>query len=124
EKYVPFNTDAISIEQSQDKLNVLLFPSDLVVPVFQEGLSALDSAVVYIAFSAPPEVGETVVVSLSRESGSKDIDLSGSTTGRFEFDSSNWNKPVAAPVKVNHNLTGETSTQFMITAGNIAFSWT
>jgi PAT family beta-lactamase induction signal transducer AmpG len=124
EQYVPFNPDAISIDQSQEKLKVLLYPSDLVVPVFQEGKSALDSAVVYIALSAPPEEGETVVVNLSRESGSKDIDLSGSTTGRFEFDSNNWNKPVAAPIKVNHNLTGETTTQFLITAGNIAFSWT
>ena len=124
EQYVPFNPDVISIEQSQEKLKLLLFPSDLVIPVFQEGKSALDSAVVYIALSAPPEEGETVVVNLSRESGSKDIDLSGSTSGRFEFDSNNWNKPVAAPIKVNHNLTGETSTQFLITAGNIAFSWT
>ncbi|MBN2665335.1 MAG: MFS transporter [Bacteroidales bacterium] len=124
ENYIPFNPGEISIEQSQEKLKVLLFPSDLVVPVFQEGKSSLDSAVVYVALSAPPEEGETVVVNLSRESGSKDIDLSGSTTGRFEFDSNNWNKPVAAPIKVNHNLTGETTTQFLITAGNIAFSWT
>ncbi len=124
EQYVPFNPETITIEQSQGKPEVLLFPSDIVVPVFQEGRSGLDSAVVYIALSAPPEEGETVVVNLSRKSGSKDIDLSASTTGRFEFDSNNWNKPVAAPIKVNHNLTGETTTQFLITAGNIAFSWT
>jgi PAT family beta-lactamase induction signal transducer AmpG len=123
-QFVPVNPDDIEIVQSQDKPSVLIFPSELNVPLYQEGKSAVDSAVVYIALSAPPEEGETVVVNLSRETGSKDIDLSRTTTGRFEFDSSNWNKPVAAALKVNHNLTGETSTQFLITAGNIAFSWT
>lgn len=123
-QFIPVNPDDIEIVQSQDKPSVLIFPSELNVPLYQEGKSAVDSAVVYIALSAPPEEGETVVVNLSRETGSKDIDLSRTTTGRFEFDSSNWNKPVAAALKVNHNLTGETSTQFLITAGNIAFSWT
>ncbi len=124
EQYVPFDPADIKIEASQEKPAVLIFPSELTVPVYQQGVSALDSAVVYIALSAPPEEGETVVVNLSRETGSKDIDLSRTTTGRFEFDSNNWNKPVAAALKVNHNLTGETTTQFLITAGNIAFSWT
>jgi len=124
EHYVPFDPADIKIEASQEKPAVLIFPSELTVPVYQQGVSALDSAVVYIALSAPPEEGETVVVNLSRETGSKDIDLSRTTTGRFEFDSNNWNKPVAAALKVNHNLTGETTTQFLITAGNIAFSWT
>ena len=124
EQYAPFNPEEISIEGPQEKPSVLLFPPGITVPVFQEGKSPLDSAVVYIALSAPPEEGETVVVNISRKSGSKDIDLSKSTTGRFEFDKNNWNKPVAVPIKVNHNLTGETSTQFLITAGNIAFSWT
>lgn len=124
EQYVPFDPADIKIEESQEKPAVLIFPSELTVPVYQQGVSALDSAVVYIALSAPPEEGETVVANLSRETGSKDIDLSRTTTGRFEFDSNNWNKPVAAALKVNHNLTGETTTQFLITAGNIAFSWT
>jgi len=124
EQYVPFDPADINIGASQEKPAVLIFPSELTVPVYQQGVSALDSAVVYIALSAPPEEGETVVVNLSRETGSKDIDLSRTTTGRFEFDSNNWNKPVAAALKVNHNLTGETTTQFLITAGNIAFSWT
>jgi len=124
EQYAPFDPAGLSIGQPQEKLSVLYFPAKITVPVFQEGKSPLDSSMVYIALSAPPEEGETVVVNISRKSGSKDIDLSKSTTGRFEFDRNNWNKPVAAPIKVNHNLTGETSTQFLITAGNIAFSWT
>ncbi len=37
--------------------------------------------------------------------------------------SANWNKPVAASIKVNHNLTDHTSAGFQITAGNVAFSW-
>jgi len=124
EQFVPVNPDEIRSGPPQEKPAVLIFPSELTVPLYQEGQSVIDSAVVYIALSAPPEEGETVVVNLSRETGSKDIDLSRNTTGRFEFNNSNWNKPVAAAVKVNHNLTGETSTQFLITAGNIAFSWT
>lgn len=124
EQHVPVNPAEINIGPPQDKPAVLIFPSELTVPIYQEGKSAVDSAVVYIALSAPPEEGETVVVNLSRETGSKDIDLSRTTSGRFEFNSNNWNRPVAAALKVNHNLTGEASTQFLITAGNIAFSWT
>ena len=124
EEYLPFNPDEIKIAQSAGKPAILLFPKDLQIPVFQTGKSNLDSAIVYIALSAPPEKGETVVVNVSRKSGSKDIDISKRQTGRFEFTSENWNKPVAASVKVNHNLTGKTSSQFLVTAGNIAFSWT
>jgi PAT family beta-lactamase induction signal transducer AmpG len=124
EEYAPFNPSEIQITQTEGKPGLLLFPHDLKVPVYQEGKSKLDSAVIYIALSAPPKEGETVVVKVGRKSGSKDIDLSKKQTGRFEFTSSNWNKPVAASVKVNHNLTGPTSSEFLVTAGNIAFSWT
>ena len=123
EEYIPFNPSEIRIAKAEDEPALLLFPRDLKVPVYQDGKSALDSAVIYIALSAPPEEGETVVVNVVRKSGSKDIDLSKKQTGRFEFTSSNWNKPVAASVKVNHNLAGATSSVFLVTAGNIAFSW-
>jgi MFS transporter, PAT family, beta-lactamase induction signal transducer AmpG len=124
EEYSPFNPDQINITISEGKPSLLIFPKDIHVPVFQAGKSIIDSSVIYIALSAPPEKGETVVVNVSRKSGSKDIDISKKQTGRFEFTSENWNKPVAASVKVNHNLTGKTSSQFLVTAGNIAFSWT
>jgi PAT family beta-lactamase induction signal transducer AmpG len=124
EEYNPFNPSEIKISQAEGEPSLLLFPRDLKVPVYQEGKSALDSAVIYIALSSPPEEGETVVVNVVRKSGSKDIDLSKNQTGRFEFTSRNWDKPVAASVKVNHNLTGTTSSEFLVTAGNIAFSWT
>jgi PAT family beta-lactamase induction signal transducer AmpG len=123
EEYTPFNPSEIQILKAEGEPALLLFPRDLKVPVYQEGKSAIDSAVIYIALSAPPEEGETVVVNVVRKSGSKDIDLSKKQTGRFEFTSSNWNKPVAASVKVNHNLAGTTSSEFLVTAGNIAFSW-
>lgn len=124
EEYSPFDPSTINIQKQGEKPALLLFPSDLQVPVFQAGKSALDSAVIYIALSAPPQEGETVVVNVSRKSGSKDIDLSRKQTGRFEFTSENWNKPVAASVKVNHNLSEKTASIFTVTAGNIAFSWT
>jgi len=123
-EFTPFNPSEVQITQAEGEPVVLIFPRDLKVPVYQEGKSALDSAVIYVALSAPPEEGETVVVNIARKSGSKDIDLSKNQTGRFEFTSSNWNKPVAVSVKVNHNLTGEASSQFLVTAGSIAFSWT
>jgi PAT family beta-lactamase induction signal transducer AmpG len=123
EEYTPFNPDEIQIVKTEGEPSLLLFPRDLRVPVYQEGKATLDSAVIYIALSAPPEEGETVVVNVARKSGSKDIDLSKKQTGRFEFTSENWNKPVAASVKVNHNLTGTAASEFVVTAGNIAFSW-
>ena len=124
EEYKPFNPAEIRIAPAEGEPSLLLFPGELTVPVYQEGKSALDSAVIYIALSSPPEEGETVVTNVVRKSGSKDIDLSKSQTGRFEFTNGNWDKPVAVSVKVNHNLTGTTSAEFLVTAGNIAFSWT
>jgi PAT family beta-lactamase induction signal transducer AmpG len=124
EEYQPFNPAQIDIQKSDGIPALLLFPKDLQVPVFQTGKSEIDSAVIYIALSAPPKEGETVIVNVARKSGSKDIDLSKKQTGRFEFTSENWDKPVAASIKVNHNLTTKTASQFLVTAGNIAFSWT
>ncbi len=124
EEYIPFDPSAINIQKQEGKPAILLFPSGLQVPVFQPGKSVMDSAVIYIALSAPPEEGETVVVNVSRKSGSKDIDLSKKQTGRFEFTAENWNRPVEASVRVNHNLSEMTVSTFQVTAGNIAFSWT
>lgn len=122
-EFVPFDPSQINITSSGGKPSLLLYPQELSVPLYLSGKSDIDSAVIYIALSSPPEEGETVVVNLTRKGGSKDIDLSKKQTGRFEFTSENWNKPVAASIKVNHNLTGKTSTEFLVTAGNIAFSW-
>jgi PAT family beta-lactamase induction signal transducer AmpG len=123
ENYTVFDPSSIIINSAAGKPEILVFPEVLKVPIYQAGSSGLDSAAVYIALSASPQEGETVVVNIARKSGSKDIDLSKNNTGRFEFTSANWNKPVAASVKVNHNLTEVTSSEFLITAGNVAFSW-
>lgn len=123
-EYEPFDPSDIVIERSQGEAGVLLFPGQLQVPLYKQGLSEQDSSVIYIALSAPPGEGKTVVVNASRKTGSKDIDISTSQTGRFEFNSSNWNKPVPLSIKVNRNLNERTTAGFLITAGNIAFSWT
>jgi MFS transporter, PAT family, beta-lactamase induction signal transducer AmpG len=103
---------------------ILIFPEKVQIPIFVKDISKPDSTVVYIALSAPPAPGETIVVNLSRKSGSKDIGLPKNNTGRFEFTEMNWNKPAVAVFRVDHNLTTQASAQFRATAGNIAFSWT
>ncbi|HUW91607.1 MAG TPA: hypothetical protein VMV74_00465 [Bacteroidales bacterium] len=123
-EYTQFNPADIKIAPSTGEPSILLFPSDVQVPLFEAGKSDIDSAVVYIALSAPPAEGETIVVNMARKSGSKDIDISKKQTGRFEFTSENWNTPVAASIKAHHNLTELAKSEFNITAGNIAFSWT
>lgn len=123
-EFVPFDPATIDIQKSEGEPAILIFPNTLQVPVYQPGKSNIDSSVIYIALSAPPDEGETIIVNVARKSGSKDLDLSKKQTGRFEFTGENWNKPVAASVKVNHNLTGRTTSLFTITAGDIAFSWT
>ncbi len=122
-EYSTFDPAAIQIKETSGKPGLLVFPDNLKIPLYETGKNGLDSAVLYIALSAPPPEGETVVVNIARKSGSKDIDLSKNNTGRFEFTAENWNKPVAASVKVHHNLTDKTSSEFLITAGNVAFSW-
>lgn len=123
EDYVVIQPPERNTSPAEGKPTLVVYPEKLKVPLYQPGTSGPDSALVYISLSAPPEEGETVVANIIRKSGSKDIDLSKKQTGRFEFTSENWNKPMAASIKVNHNLTDFTSSEFQITAGNIAFSW-
>lgn len=123
EDFKPLDISEVRIVKKEGKPSLLLFPEEISVPLFKNDKAALDSAVIYIALSSPPEEGETVVVKVERKSGSKDIDLSKRTTGRFEFNINNWDKPVPVPIKVNHNLSGSATSEFLVTAGNIAFSW-
>jgi len=122
--FIQFDPSGISIAPATGEPKILLYPDDIAVPLYEAGKSELDSAVIYVALSAAPEEGETIVVNMSRKGGSKDIDISKSQTGRFEFTSQNWNVPAALSLKAHHNLTTETRSEFNITAGNIAFSWT
>ena len=123
-QYKAADVTGFMITKQEGTPKILIYPEKVQVPIFEKGVSNLDSAVVFIALSAPPVVGETIVVNMGRKSGSKDIDLPKNQSGRFEFTSENWNKPVAATLRVDHNLTNQTNSQFRATAGNIAFSWT
>ncbi len=122
--FIQFDPSTISIQPASGEPKILLFPDNITVPLYKTGKTELDSAVIYVALSAPPEEGKTIVVNMARKGGSKDIDISKSQTGRFEFTSRNWNVPAALSLKAHHNLTGEARSEFNITAGNIAFSWT
>jgi MFS transporter, PAT family, beta-lactamase induction signal transducer AmpG len=121
--YEPFDPGTISISATDVKPVIRIFPSVINVPLYKQGESEADSTVVYIALSAPPPDGETVVVNVARKTGTKDIDIPKGRADRFEFTDANWNKPEAIIIKVNRNLTETTTSGFLITAGNIAFSW-
>jgi len=123
-RYKAADVTGFMITKQDGTPKILIYPEKVQVPIFEKGVSNLDSAVVFVALSAPPVAGETIVVNMGRKSGSKDIDLTKNQSGRFEFTSENWNKPVAATIRVDHNLTNQTNSQFRATAGNIAFSWT
>jgi PAT family beta-lactamase induction signal transducer AmpG len=103
---------------------ILIFPREVNVPLFQKGISEIDSTDAFIALSAPPEPGEKIVLNLTYKSGSKDIRLAKNHTGRYEFTDANWDKPLRVTFNVNHNLNQSASSVYQITAGNIAFSWT
>jgi len=123
ETYVTFDPSTINITSAGGEPGILVFPEKPEIPLYLAGKSELDSVIIYIALSSPPDENETVVVNIARKTGSKDINIPKKQAVRFEFNSLNWNKPVAATIKVDHNLTDHTSTGFQITAGNIAFSW-
>jgi PAT family beta-lactamase induction signal transducer AmpG len=122
--YQPFDPALIEIKEEPGEPRILHYPGEITVPMWEAGVSELDSAVIYIALSAPPEEGETIVVNIAREGGSKDIDIPRNQVSRFEFTGSNWNVPAAVSLKTHHNLMEVTAAEFGITAGNIAFSWT
>lgn len=112
------------VERQAGTPKILIYPEKVKIPIFVKGSQPVDSTLIYLALSAPPAKDETIVVNLSRKSGSKDIDLYKNQSGRFEFTAANWDKPVGATLRVDHNLVSQTASQFRATAGNIAFSWT
>lgn len=108
---------------SSGQTRILHYPEEVKVPLYQKNIAGPDSAVTYIALSAPPEAGE-VVLNLAYKSGSKDIRLAKNQASRFEFNRENWNQPVRVTFTTDHNLNRSASSVFRITAGNVAFSWT
>jgi PAT family beta-lactamase induction signal transducer AmpG len=123
-EYSPVTPPDSAFTGKSPEPKILVFPQEVKVPLFQKGISEIDSAMAYIALSAPPEPGEKIVLNLTHKSGSKDVRLAKNQTGRYEFTDANWNKPVRVTYTVDHNLNQATSSVYKITAGNIAFSWT
>ncbi|TFH47765.1 MAG: MFS transporter [Bacteroidia bacterium] len=123
-EYSQFDPSGIQISPAPGEPRIMLFPSDLRVPLYDASAAGPDSALLYVALSAPPKKDETIVVNIMRKGGTKDIDISSGHTGRLEFTSQNWNVPAAVPLKAHHNMTFSGQSEFSITAGNIAFSWT
>jgi PAT family beta-lactamase induction signal transducer AmpG len=116
-------TDTLT-DSSNDKPEISFSPLEVKVPVYQKGVSEVDSAFARVALSSPPEPGEKIVLNIAYKSGSKDVQLAKNQTGRYEFTEENWNKPVRVTFVSNHNLSRSASAEYKITAGNIAFSWT
>jgi MFS transporter, PAT family, beta-lactamase induction signal transducer AmpG len=101
--------------------SIVFSTGNVKIPLYQEGISEMDSAATYVNLSAPPEPGEKIVLNLAFKSGSKDIKLA---ARRYEFTDANWNHPEKVVFRVDHNLSVPASAEYKITAGNIAFSWT
>jgi PAT family beta-lactamase induction signal transducer AmpG len=122
-QYQPIDAPVVSDSVAKGKPQIVLHPADITIPLVQPGISESDTAVTWVTLSAPPEEGKNIVLNLTFKSGSKDIKLS-NRSGRFEFNSQNWNKPVKVLFNVNHNLDKNATASFKVTAGNVAFSWT
>ena len=116
-----FNPDSLLITAQPGEPKILIYPSEVQIPLYDENISQRDSTILFFALSAPPDPDQTIVVNFGRKEGSKDISLDG--PGRFEFNDKNWNIPVKTNVKSDHRLQEEAEAKFEATAGNTPFSW-
>ena len=116
-----FNPDSLLITAQPGEPKILIYPSEVQIPLYDENISQRDSTILFFALSAPPDPDQTIVVNFGRKEGSKDISLDG--PGRFEFNDKNWNIPVTTNVKSDHRLQEEAEAKFEATAGNTPFSW-
>jgi|WetSurSiteA1Bulk_404760.scaffolds.fasta_scaffold00755_5 MFS transporter, PAT family, beta-lactamase induction signal transducer AmpG len=124
DQYLPDVAPEPAAAVSGRSAGIFLYPGEVRVPIFQKGISEIDTALAWISLSAPPSPGEKIVLNLTHKSGSRDLKLAKNQSGRFEFTEANWNKPVIVVFTVDHNLERSASAVYRITAGNIAFSWT
>ena len=122
-QYIPVAPPDTIFSGNSAEPEILLYPGDVKIPLYQKGVSTVDSTVTYLSLSAPPRPGEKIILNLTFKSGSKDIKLAKNQTGRYEFTDGNWNQPYRLTFIVDHNLNRTVSAVFKITAGNIAFSW-
>jgi len=118
----PINPEQIVVEQSSETPQILVFPSDIKVPLYNKNdLYPCDSTNIYFVLSAPPPENESIQMTFGQKKGSKDIYLA--TSGAFKFTKENWNVPQKATLKVKHNLKNRTSARFEAQAGDVPFAW-
>ncbi len=80
-----------------------------------------NTGVILFHLSKEPPEGKNIVVNFGRDNGNKNISLI--EGGRFVFNSSNWDKPAAAVVQLDHNLKTMAFTSFNARSGNVRLSW-
>jgi PAT family beta-lactamase induction signal transducer AmpG len=114
------NPDSIHLVAEAGEPKILLFPQHVKLPLYNQQTKT-DSALVYVALSAPPAKNEKVVVNLKLAKGSKDISLA--LGSRFEFTENNWNKPQLSIFRVDHKLKQQITSTYRATAGNTQFAW-
>lgn len=108
--------DVIIPEGAEGETEILIYPSEVKVPFMG---SPSDSTNVFFVLSSRPE--EEITVHFGQKKGSQDIALS--TSGIMEFDAKNWNIPQKQTIRVKGNLTEQSESKFVATAGNIPFGW-
>jgi len=87
--------------------------------------------VIYLALSAPPASGKSIVVDLApKATGLQFIGLARSDKGfavkvggRLVFNGTNWNQPAMAVIQIDPRLKDDAATVFQITSGNLPLAW-
>jgi len=77
--------------------------------------------IAWLKLNQQPKPGEKIILNLSRESGSADINIIEGT--RFEFDESNWNKTAFIVFQIDSKLSKNVETKFIGRSGNISLAW-
>ncbi len=117
----PSTGEKMNINTVGVKPEIVVFPAQLAIPLYQPGIPVPDSALLYISLSAPPPDERKITVHVGRRSGDKNIYMPSEV--QLEFDQRNWNKPVELVIKVDHRLKERGKAVFAATAGNTIISW-
>ncbi|MCC6546872.1 hypothetical protein IT570_06855 [Candidatus Sumerlaeota bacterium] len=83
-------------------------------------MDAGTTASAMLSLKTPPSSGETKVVLLRFNGGSKSITAN---KERVEFTDKNWNQPIPIEFKAEERLKKSAATVFRATAGNVPLSW-
>ena len=80
-----------------------------------------DVAIARFALTGPVPPGKTIEVVFERDSGDASFQvIEGS---RFSITESNWNRPFAAVIQIDHRVDQPTSAAFRARSGNFLFAW-